>query len=228
MANKFEKYGATLKGVDLSADGELDLINAQTLTPLKAAAVYAFRVVACDTKVDRDFEHFSRSALDEMAKRYVGQPILLDHNWSAANQTARIYAAEVQEMEGFARLVLRAYIPRTEETLPKIQAIESGILKEVSVGCSVASATCSICGEDKARHFCDHVPGQSYDGQLCTVELSDVVDTYEVSFVAVPAQPGAGTIKDYGGAKDPTEPPAPKPCERAEDVQTALALLELL
>jgi len=38
-----------------------------------------------------------------------------------------------------------------------------------------------------------------YDGTSCIVSLSNATDAYEVSFVAVPAQPGAGVTKTYGG-----------------------------
>ena len=41
--------------------------------------------------------------------------------------------------------------------------------------------------------------GETYDGKLCCGVLSNPVDAYEFSFVAVPAQPGAGVTK---GAED--------------------------
>ena len=43
---------------------------------------------------------------------------------------------------------------------------------------------------------------QEYDGQLCHIDLDGATDAYEVSLVAVPAQPAAGAIKSkrYGGA----------------------------
>ena len=76
----------------------------------------------------------------------------MDHKWSAGTQTARIYAAGVEEAESVHRLVLRCYMPRTEQTASTITAIESGILRECSVGCAVERALCSICGATRYRH----------------------------------------------------------------------------
>lgn len=75
--------------------------------------------------------------------------------------------------------------------------LESGIKKEVSVGCSVAEATCSICGADRRKGECGHVKGRCYDGILCCTILDHPTDAYEWSFVAIPAQREAGVIKSF-------------------------------
>ena len=47
------------------------------------------------------------------------------------------------------------------------------------------------------------MPGQRYDGKLCFTELQGAEDAYEWSFVAVPAQRGAGVLKTFsGGGED--------------------------
>ena len=125
-------------------EGELALINAQALRPLAAEEVFCFRLAACNNRVDRDIERFTESTLEGLASLFVGRPVLLDHKWSAGSQTARVYAASV-EGETVRRLVLRCYMPRMEQTAPTITAIESGILRECSVGCVVERAVCSIC-----------------------------------------------------------------------------------
>ena len=182
---------------------ELALIHQQTLRPLAEAEIFTFRLAACDNQVDRDFERFTEAALEELAVRFVGRPVLLDHNWSAAAQTARVYAGGVESgaEEGVRRLVLRCYMPRTEQTSPTIAAIESGILRECSVGLAVTRVLCSICGTDQREKLCQHIPGETYNGQMCHMDLDGVEDVYEVSMVAVPAQPAAGVIKSkrYGG-----------------------------
>lgn len=78
------------------------------------------------------------------------------------------------------------------------------------MGCVVERAVCSICGADQAQACCIHHPGVEYDGKTCVMELDGARDAYEVSLVAVPAQPGAGIIKSkrYGGQGEPQEPPA--------------------
>lgn len=183
--------------------GDLELINRQALRELKAEEVFAFRLAACDDQVDRDHERFTLAALEGLAERFVGRTVLMDHQWSAKGQTARVYAGAVEEENGVHRLVLRAYMLRTGETEAVIAAIEGGILREVSVGCAVERALCSICGADKGRTSCPHRPGAVYGGQTCHVDLDGARDAYEVSFVAVPAQPKAGVVKKYGGERGP-------------------------
>ena len=197
---------ARLEKAELNEE-ELALINQQTLRPLGAEEVFTFRLAACDNQVDRDFERFTEATLEELAQKYVGRPVLRDHNWSAAAQTARVYAGSVEPGagEGVLRLVLRCYMPRSEQTAPTIAAIESGILRECSVGLAVKRALCSICGADQRETLCQHIQGREYDGQVCHMDLDGAADAYEVSMVAVPAQPASGVIKSkrYGGQEPP-------------------------
>ena len=155
-------------------EGELALINVQTLRPLSADEVFTFRLAACDNQVDRDHERFTEATLEELAERFVGRTVLLDHQWSAGSQTARVYAGAVEPgpAEGVKRLVLRCYMPRTAQAEPIIAAIESGILRECSVGLAVLRALCSICGANQTETVCQHIPGREYDCQLCHMDLT--------------------------------------------------------
>lgn len=178
-------------------EGELARINAHTLRELSAEEVFTFSLAACDNQIDRDDERFSDATLNELAQLYPGKPVLLDHNWSAKDQRGRVYAAEVREdgvRAGVKQLVLRCFVPRLETTKGFIEAIETGLKKECSVGCAVKHRKCSICGEDYYES-CLHIRGQEYGGQRCHVVLEGAEDAYEVSMVAVPAQKEAGVIK---------------------------------
>lgn len=216
------KKGAMVAKQAVTAD-ELVLINKHTLRAFTADEVFTFRVVACDNQVDRDTERFTEAALVDMARLLVGRPFLMDHAWSASKQTARIYAGAVEDAgNGVKRLVLRAYMLRSEATQSTIDAIEAGILKEVSVGVLCQSSTCSICGKDYSAPDCPHRRGSIYDGKTCYVELDGITDAFELSFVAVPAQPGAGVIKRYEGKE------AGKPAEdETSELQQAKKWLEL-
>ena len=121
------------------------------------------------------------------------------------------------------QLVLRCYMPRSDSTAGTIAAIEAGILRECSVGCAMSSAICSICGADQSKVYCEHHAGQTYDGQLCVMALDNPMDVYEVSFVAVPAQPEAGVIKSkrYGGPAEPaSDPEAQRMAEAMQELET--------
>ncbi len=204
--SKVDKFGVVLKAAAPLDEGEMALINDQALKILTPEEVFAFRMVAATDQVDRDWERFDGECLEALAPMFVGRPVLMDHRWSADKQTARIYAAEVERAgreDKALRLVLRAYMVRDSRSAHTISAIEGGILREVSVGCAVRRAICSICGTDKATSRCHHVPGMEYDGAPCVVTLSEPVDAYEVSFCAVPSQPPAGVVKQYGGEDGP-------------------------
>ncbi|MBR2047127.1 MAG: hypothetical protein IJ960_00875 [Oscillospiraceae bacterium] len=175
---------------------DMQHINRLTLRELTTEDVYTFRCVACNDLVDRDFERFPAETLAKLAPMFVGRTVILDHCWTAKGQTARIYRSEVVRQEdGHHDLLVACYMLRNDSTADAIAAIEGGILKETSVGCAVSRAVCSICGEDYGT--CGHQKGATYNGKLCTVDLLDPVDAYEMSFVAVPAQPGAGVIKSH-------------------------------
>lgn len=218
------KGAVVLKTAPTSVD--MGLINAQAIRELKAEEVFTFRIAAADDQVDRDYENFSTDCLEKMAALYVGKTVITDHNWSSSRQMARVYAGAVERDGAVSRLILSCYMLRSEANQPTIDAIEAGIIREVSVAAAVRSAVCSICGTDKSAGSCIHRPGKSYEGTLCTVELRDPADVYEVSFVAVPAQQKAGVVKSYAG--DVEDPPAGQLGEDyAARLKRITAILEL-
>lgn len=180
-------------------------ISRLTRRELSDDEIYTFPVTLCDNKIDRDGERFSDDALRKMAELFVGRPIIVDHNPSATNQTARIYDTEVitdtaeTTDYGAPYVYLKgyAYMVRTADNADTITRIDGGILKEVSVSCSALRKTCSICGANLRDSACGHQKGETYDGKVCHAVLDGITDAYELSFVAVPAQPGAGVTKQF-------------------------------
>lgn len=194
-------------------EAELELINKYTIEPLTADKIFTFKVAICDNEIDRDFEVFPTESLKKMAELFVGKTIMKDHRGQTDNQVARIYATEVVEKDGisktgekYTQLVAHCYMVKTESNSDLITEIQAGIKKEVSVGCAIGSAVCSVCGVDNRNAYCKHFNGNEYDGKLCYFKLLNPKDAYEVSFVAVPAQPKAGVTKSYTGEEVKKEP----------------------
>ena len=86
--------------------------------------------------MDRDNERFSDECLYELAELFVGKSGILDHNWSAAGQLARIYRTQVETETGrlnaagepYRYLKGWAYMLRNEDTENFISAIEAGAM----------------------------------------------------------------------------------------------------
>ena len=207
MDNKITKAaaGGVASDAGSATAEELELINTYTRRTLTAEEVYVFTVVLCDNDVDRDGERFTVESLFALEKLFVGKTGIFDHNPSAKNQTARIISCKVENVasrttatgDEYFCLKARAYLPRTEGNSELIAALDSGIVKEVSVGCAVGKILCSVCGEDIG--MCPHRKGETYGGKLCCGELTEPYDAYEWSFVAVPAQKNAGVTKTAYG-----------------------------
>ncbi len=190
---------------DMTAD--LEKINRYTRRAFTAQEVYTFSVVLCDNEIDRDFERFERAALPVLGRLFLGKTGIFDHDASAGNQAARIYDTAVEQVQGkvtsfgepYVRVVAKAYLPRCDKNADLITEIESGMKKEVSIGCAVARRECSICGAHLDKEVCRHRKGETYDvhgkQEVCCTVLCEPTDAYEWSFVAVPAQREAGVIK---------------------------------
>lgn len=176
---------------------QLAKINAFSKSPLTAQEVYCFRVRLCDDLPDRDFERFDTAALPTLADLFRGKTGIVDHDWSAERQIARIFDTEVLSENGCSYVCAQCYMLRTEKNADLIADIEGGIRKEVSIGCAMKQAVCSICGS--LYGSCEHRKGSTYNGTVCLAVLREPTDAYEFSFVAVPAQRDAGVLKAAEG-----------------------------
>ncbi|MBU5256843.1 XkdF-like putative serine protease domain-containing protein [Tissierella praeacuta] len=213
------KAMVSTKQAEEVTDEDMALINKHTRRELTADEVYIYPIVLCDNEVDRDYEYFTRKDLEILADLFVGKTFIQDHSWKSGNQHSRIFKAEVvkvpgKNVEGDSKLKGKPYyqlkawaytVKKGHESL--IEDIEAGILKEVSVGFSISDLECDICGNsfyDGAN--CSHWPGRSYkvNGKdlVCYLHMKEPKEAYEVSFVAVPAQPMAGVVKGVKLEKD--------------------------
>jgi len=137
--------------------------------------LFCYPVRLCDDQIDRDGERFSQTALQSIAGFVVGKAGIRNHSWQVEGVHSRIYKAEVEQTEAGACVVGYAYTLDTEANKALIEGIKSGLLQEVSIGFN---------STEKAQ-------------QVGCVEIVDVDDVYEWSFVAVPAQKGSGVVKGY-------------------------------
>ena len=190
---------------------DLKKINKFTLAPVTAEDVFVFKTIVGDNELDdRNFEPFNLNALKDLKKLYIGKTVIKDHRRTADNQVARIFDTElIQDSskltgagEVSTKLITKQYMIKTSSNEDLISEIKGGIKKEVSTGCKAKHAYCSICGTDNVKKYCPHYWGKEYDTiegkKTCYFTLDGAKEAYELSLVAVPAQPRAGTTKNYG------------------------------
>ena len=204
-------------------DADLRKINKYTLSPVTADDVFIFKATIADNEQDdRNYMPFNLKALQDLKKLYPGKTMLKDHRRVADNQIARIYDTELVQSadkltelgELRTELVAKIYMIKTDSNKDLISEIVGGIKKEVSTSTVPEKMVCSICGVDNMKEYCRHYPGREYDvadnagksaKRRCKMLLHGAKEAYELSFVAVPAQPRAGTHKSVGFTKPITE-----------------------
>lgn len=203
-----------------ATEEDLKQINKYTLSPVTAEEVFIFKATIADNEQDdRNFMPFNLKALQDLKDLYLGKTMLKDHDRKADNQIGRVYATELVQNtrkktdlgEIHTELIAKIYMIKTASNADLIAEISGGIKKEVSTSCTPAKMVCNICGCDNLKDYCRHYPGFEYDvtdqatgkasKKRCKMLLHGAKDAYEVSLVAVPAQPRAGTHKSVGFAK---------------------------
>ena len=153
------------------------------------AEYYKFEIRLCDTKIDRDFEKFTLPCLRKLSEMFVGK-----NGFVGQGSIAKILSTVVLKgKDGEWFIKANASIKNIPENFKVIEEIKSGKKKEVSIGCSVATRTCSICGDSTGS--CNHKPGEYYNGKQCFMELNDPTDVFEWAFVATPVKEEANMDK---------------------------------
>lgn len=240
--NKVVEEGMIVKSASVEScnvtDEDLNKINKFTLEPVSAEDVFVFKTVVGDNELDdRNNEPFNLNALKDLKKLYIGKTVIKDHRRTADNQVARIFDTElVQENkmtggnEQFTKLITKQYMLKTPKNEDLIAEIKAGIKKEVSTGCKVKHAYCSICGTDNTKTYCPHWGGREYDTKegkkICYFILDGAKEAYELSLVAVPAQPRAGTTKNYGATSEIQEVKVNKEKELESELKLRVKLAD--
>lgn len=133
----------------------------------------------------------------EKYKTFEGAYVYLNHdNMDPAKARGAIIAAKYHdEGDEDGNKWVEILEELDEEKCPKLcSLIRSGDIDTVSMGCSVESTTCSICGNtaEFPYEFCEHVQqkGNIYNGKLA-YEICNGIDFFECSWVYNPADPTA-------------------------------------
>lgn len=177
---------------DNTWDTVMQKINNLSRKKLEKCDVYIFDIKLCDNEIDKDFDVFSEKSLEKLGELFVGRTGIVEPCSRFGDQTARIYETWIEKTPEkltsygmpYVALKASAYVLRIPNTRDLIHKLETGNIKEVSIGCSVEKEICSICGENVMRAECSHTKSCTYSSNICYHILESPTDAYEWSFVA--------------------------------------------
>ena len=211
----FLKLGSTLQilqpnnGLYKTASKELDNVVAE-----KNDNFTYFQTIALHADVPNlNGDIFPLDELKKSYKSFIGRGLYLDHNaQSVANAVGKVFDAKLIEIpgatdeEGKYGVVCLCGVDKT--THPDIaKKVASGVIDSVSMGASVGSCTCGICGVkcSTPEEFCIHLQHQGQidpdTGKKCT-SINHEVSFSELSLVGVPADPYAKMQQVFAGFVD--------------------------
>ena len=148
--------------------------------------------------VTRNFTYYSAECLKNSVPYWTSpyeKPVIMHHKDKDGVQIGRIKNVEFTEQTkpGLPGLIFTCNIGDEAG----IKGVKNGTLSTVSIGAIVHKATCSICGQDIATEGeCEHKRGRHYDDKLC-YWIMDEMEPKELSYVIVPSDKYANTIKLY-------------------------------
>lgn len=119
------------------------------------------------------------------------KPVLTHHNSRTGEPIGRIKSAKFEEktLSGREGLVFEVEITDPEA----IEKVKDGRYQTVSIGGYTDSVVCNCCGTDRMEEWCEHYPGEVYDGQECHFIIGTTFGE-EVSYVNTPADINAGNV----------------------------------
>lgn len=150
--------------------------------------------------------------LKDAYRTFVGSCIFMNHdNADPAKSRGAIIDAAYHDEDPDDRWV-EILMEMDEERCPKLcSLIRSGEIDTVSMGCSVESTTCSVCGNVAEYEFeyCEHIQqkGREFGGVLA-YEICNGIEFFEESWVYNPADVTATVqaIEKEAGRKSAEEP----------------------
>jgi len=128
------------------------------------------------------------AGLDSWTHPY-NKPVLTHHNDYDGEPIGRILKAEFSENTKSGKPGLVFTVEITDPVA--IEKVLDGRYSTVSIGATTDKVTCNICGTDRTQEWCEHYPGEEYDGQKAHFIIGTTFGK-EVSYVNVPADSFAG------------------------------------
>ncbi|MFT9371689.1 MAG: hypothetical protein ABF621_24025 [Paenibacillus polymyxa] len=183
---------------------QLAKINQFARVPLTEDETYVFPAkLVGDQIIPRRFYRLTPNFLRKMAvQAREGVSLLLDHSWANMGimtiPLGRTFDSRLQ-MDGDELALYADHYMKLGQEVGDIkidqiaEGIDAGTIFDTSIGFTVTSQTCSICGQEYFGGNCPHVRGREYDSKLCTVDINDG-DLMENSLVFDGAYPGAGVV----------------------------------
>lgn len=190
---------------------QLTRINQLARVPLSEDEAYVFPAkLVGDQMIPRRFYRLTPNFLRKMAvQAREGVSLLLDHSWANLGimtiPIGRTFDSRLQ-MDGEEMALYADHYMKTGQKVGDIEVdqiaegIDAGTIFDTSIGFTVTSQTCSICGQEYFGGNCPHIRGREYDSKLCTVDINDG-DLMENSLVFDGAYPGAGVVGMSGVAQ---------------------------
>lgn len=165
--------------------------------------------------ITRNFTYYTPECLRNSVPYWTSpyeRPVIMHHKDQDGIQVGRVKSVEYVEKTrpGSPGLIFTCNIGDEEG----VKGVKNGTLSTVSLGAVIHKATCSICGQDIAKNGeCEHQRGRKYDGKLCYWNMEEM-EPKELSYVIVPSDKYANTIKIY----DPKKIKDSKESEGGQDV----------
>lgn len=148
--------------------------------------------------ITKNFTYYTPECLKKSIPHWTSpyeKPVIMHHKDKDGMQIGRIKCVEFLEKSraGMPGLLFTCNIGDESG----IKGVQNGTLSTVSLGAIIHKAKCSICGQDiAAEGECEHRRGREYDGKLC-YWIMEEMEPKELSYVIVPSDKYANTIKIY-------------------------------
>ncbi|HOZ46284.1 MAG TPA: hypothetical protein PLO37_12185 [Candidatus Hydrogenedentes bacterium] len=162
-------------------DSVVDEVNQFTLRTLAADEFVVFTMDLCHNQVDRHFSRFPEEELETISRMVPGRPLMERHDLRGSLPRGTFFRSQLWRERDRVSVRPDVYVLRTRENGDFILNIEGGVYRETSIGFSFRTPECTICRKD--LRTCSHVPGRSYNGEVCHYLMRGVLDVIEGSVV---------------------------------------------